>query len=238
MRCLGLLGGMSWESTTHYYQLINQGVKERLGGLHSANLLMRSVDFAPIAQWQKDDEWWLSGRYLGDCALGLKQGGAEALIIATNTMHKVAEQIVEISQLPLIHIADCTGEELLKLGAKRVGLMATSFTMEQAFYKDRLRDKFQLDVIVPEPPQRKVIHDIIFNELCLGQVKEQSRQQYIQAAEALQQKGADIVIMGCTEISMLLDEQITDVPLVDTTAVHAKYAVDWLTEGTGSRKGK
>ncbi len=228
MKCLGILGGMSWESTAHYYQLLNEGVKQHLGGLHSADLLMRSVDFERIARWQSEGDWLAAERYLAHCAQSLAAAGAQGLVIATNTMHKVANGIVEACGLELIHIADCTGEVLVNRGMSKVGLMATSFTMEQAFYRDRLTEKFGIEVIVPDAAARKDVHEIIYQELCLGQINEPSRRVYIDIAEQLQRDGAQGVILGCTEIGMLLTESVTEVPLIDTTLVHAQAAVEWM----------
>ncbi len=230
MKCLGILGGMSWESTAHYYELINQGVKDALGGLHSADILMRSVDFAVIEQWQNKGDWQAAGDYLASCAAGLKKAGAEGLIIATNTMHKVAQTVVDKSGLELIHIADCTGDTLVEQGRKKVALLGTAFTMEQDFYKQRLIDRFDLDVVVPDEYERADIHRIIYQELCLGKVNESSRQRYIEIAQNLYEQGAEAIILGCTEIGMLLDDSVTTIPLVDTTIVHASYAVRWMLE--------
>ncbi len=228
MKCLGILGGMSWESTALYYRLINDGVKAQLGGLHSANLLLRSVDFQQIETWQAAGDWQAAERYLAQCAQQLKQGGAQGLVIATNTMHKVADGIVQASGLELLHIADCTGQILKQRGIQRVGLMATAFTMEQEFYKQRLIDKFGVDVIIPDDQERKQVHSIIYNELCLGDIKASSAQFYANVAESLSKNGAEAVILGCTEIGMLLTQAVTDVPLIDTTIVHAQHAVSWM----------
>ena len=228
MRRIGILGGMSWESTALYYRLINEGIKAKLGGLHSADLVLRSVDFHHIESWQVAGDWGKAEQYLSTCARDLQNAGAEGLVIATNTMHKVASGIVENTDLELIHIADCTGERLVQHDINRVGLMATGFTMEQAFYKDRLRDKYRLDVRTPNETQRQLVHKIIYEELCLGHVKESSRAIYKEIAEELYDQGAQSVILGCTEIGMLLTDSVTDVPLIDTTLVHAEKAVDWM----------
>lgn len=228
MKCLGILGGMSWESSSHYYQLINEKIKLQLGGLHSADILMRSVNFAIIEQMQREGNWSAAGQYLAECAVGLKQGGAEGLVIATNTMHKVADRVEQVSGLELIHIADCTGAVLQQKGVKKVGLLGTAFTMEQAFYKQRLTDKFSLEVIIPGEQARQDVHSIIYNELCLGVTAEASQRRYIEIAEGLAQQGAEAVILGCTEIGMLLNEQVTTVPLIDTTVVHAEQAAAWM----------
>ncbi|TCS42679.1 aspartate racemase [Reinekea marinisedimentorum] len=219
---------MSWESSGHYYQLINERVKQQLGGLHSADILMRSVDFAIIEQMQRKGDWQAAGDYLAECAAGLKLGGAEGLVIATNTMHKVADRVEQASGLELIHIADCTGAVLKQHGVTTVGLLGTAFTMEQDFYKQRLAEKFDLEVLVPGESERQEVHAIIYNELCLGKTLASSRQRYIEITEALAGQGAEAVILGCTEIGMLLSDDVTDVPLVDTTQVHAQQAAEWM----------
>jgi aspartate racemase len=228
MRRIGILGGMSWESTALYYRLINGGIKAKLGGLHSADLVLRSVDFHQIESWQAAGDWDKAEQYLSSCARDLQNAGAEGLVIATNTMHKVASGIVKNTDLELIHIADCTGERLVQHDINRVGLMATGFTMEQAFYRERLSDKYGLDVRIPNEKQRQLVHKIIYEELCLGHVKESSRAIYKEIAEELYNQGAQSVILGCTEIGMLLTESVTRVPLIDTTLVHAEKAVDWM----------
>jgi len=228
MKCLGILGGMSWESSAHYYQLINEGVKARLGGLHSADLLLRSVDFAQIERWQQQGDWDSAAAYLADAARQLKAGGAEGLVIATNTMHKLADVIVEASGLELIHIADCTGAVLQAEGRKKVALLGTAFTMEQSFYKQRLIDHYQLDVIIPDPEQRADVHRIIYQELCLGQLNKDSQQRYIDIIADLADRGAQSVILGCTEIGLLIGPADTSVALIDTTLIHAQSAVTWM----------
>lgn len=230
MKCLGIIGGMSWQSSLHYYELINNAIVEKLGGLHSADILLRSVDFAPIEKMQKTGDWQAAGDYLAECAEGLQSGGADGIIIATNTMHLVADQIQARCSLPLLHIADCTGEVLVKRGVRKVGLLGTAFTMEQAFYKDRLADKFDLEVLIPDDQGRADVHRIIYNELCLGEVKVESRERYKEITEQLAEQGAEAAILGCTEIGMLLDETVTEVPLVDTTIVHAQQAAKWMLE--------
>ncbi|MDO7642040.1 MAG: aspartate/glutamate racemase family protein [Reinekea forsetii] len=228
MKCLGILGGMSWESTAHYYQLINEGVKARLGGLHSADLLVRSVDFALIERWQQQGDWHSAAAYLAHAAQLLKAGGAEGLVIATNTMHKVADDIIQASGLELIHIADCTGAVLQAEGRQKVALLGTAFTMEQSFYKQRLIDHFDLEVIVPDRAQRDDVHRIIYQELCLGQINPASRQRYQEIVADLADRGAQSVILGCTEIGMLIGPEDTPVALIDTTLIHAQSAVEWL----------
>lgn len=233
MRRLGILGGMSWESTSLYYQWINEGVRDRLGGLHSADLLVSSVNFHDIEQLQGQGDWDEAGRQLAQRALELKSAGAEGLIIATNTMHKVADPIVAACGLPLLHIADCTAEVIVRRGLKKIALMGTAFTMEQAFYRSRLTEQFGLDVIIPNETERQDIHRIIYHELCLGQVNNDSQARYVEIAEQLRRRGAEAVILGCTEITLLLTEQVTDVPLIDTTRIHAEQAVRWMLNEKG-----
>jgi len=199
-----------------------------LGGLHSADLILRSVDFARIEAWQAEGNWDAAGHYLAECALDLQRAGAEGLVIATNTMHKVADTIIEGSGLELLHIADCTGRTLSNQNIKKVALLGTGFTMEQGFYKDRLIEQFGLEVLIPDENDRKDVHDIIYNELCLGQVLRKSQDRYVEIAEKLFSQGAESIILGCTEIGMLLNTEVTDVPLMDTTKVHAQEAVNWM----------
>jgi len=227
MKTIGLIGGMSWESTVGYYQMINQEVKQRLGGLNSAKILLNSVNFAPIEKLQHEGDWQKTAEILSDAAKSLERGGADCVLICTNTMHKVAEVVQESISIPLIHIADATGEELVEHGVKKVGLLGTAFTMEQSFYKGRLQDKFSLDVIVPNESQRKVVHEVIYQELCLGEVKAESKAAYLEIVDALKEQGAEGIILGCTEIGLLISGKDTDVKLYDTVAIHAKAAVDW-----------
>lgn len=227
MKRIGLIGGMSWESTSGYYREINQGVKNRLGGLHSAELVLFSVDFDPIEKLQQQGEWQASGEILADAARKLEGAGADCILICTNTMHKVAEQVESATNIPLLHIADATGERLTQDGVKRVGLLGTAFTMEQAFYKDRLASNFGLEVVVPNAHDRAIIHNIIYQELCLGTVNEYSRAEYLRIIEQLQAEGAEAVILGCTEIGMLIKPEHTLMPLYDTTKIHAEKAVEF-----------
>ena len=233
MRRLGLLGGMSWESTALYYQWINEGIREALGGLHSADLLVSSVDFHHIERLQDQGQWDEAGRTLAQRAVELKAAGAEGLVIATNTMHKVADQITQESQLPLLHIADCTAEVIVQQGLQRVALLGTAFTMEQDFYRARLTEKYGLDVLIPEPDERADVHRIIYNELCLGKQNADSQARYVEIAQRLRSRGAEAVILGCTEITLLLTEEVTEVPLIDTTRIHAQQAVQWMLNGKG-----
>ena len=225
MRTLGLIGGMSWESTQGYYRLINEGVKQRLGGLHSARLVLYSVDFAEIEALQAQGEWVRAGMLLADAARSLKAAGAEGLLICTNTMHKVAPAIEAVG-LPLIHIADATATVIQAQGLKRIGLLGTRFTMEQKFYAGRL-ERYGLQVLTPDEAGREQVHRIIYEELCLGQIREESRQIYRDIMADLVAQGAEGIILGCTEIGLLVQPGDASVPLFDTTALHAQAAVEW-----------
>ncbi|WP_421185285.1 aspartate/glutamate racemase family protein [Aeromonas enteropelogenes] len=225
MKCIGLLGGMSWESTVSYYQALNRGVKARLGGLHSARVLLSSVDFAEIERLQHAGDWPATARLLAEAARNVQAGGADFLLIGTNTMHKVAPEIEAAIDIPLLHIADATAHQLLVDGVKKVGLLGTRFTMEQDFYKGRLQTRFGLEVLVPPEAQRERVHRIIYDELCLGQIREPSRAEYLAIIEGLAADGAEAVILGCTEIALLVGEAKAAVPLYDTTAIHAEAAV-------------
>ncbi|MBJ7549841.1 aspartate/glutamate racemase family protein [Marinomonas ostreistagni] len=225
MKTIGLLGGMSWESTQGYYRAINEGVKEALGGLHSAKLVLNSVDFAEIEACQQSGDWRKAGEILAQAAQGVEAAGADCLLICTNTMHKVAEDIDDAISIPLIHIADATGEALKQAGVKRVGLLGTAFTMEQDFYKGRLSERYDLEVLVPKAEDRALIHRVIFQELCVGITTNASKAEYLRIIEALKEQGAEAVILGCTEIGMLVTQADTDTPLFDTTEIHAGAAV-------------
>lgn len=223
MKTLGLIGGMSWESTVPYYRLINQTVKEQLGGLHSARLLLYSVDFAEIERLQQSGDWDTAGQVLADAARALRAGGAELLVLCTNTMHKVADAVESAAGLPLLHIADATAAEIRAQGLTRIGLLGTRFTMEQAFYRERL-ESHGLEVLVPETDDRGIVHRVIYDELCLGQVREASREQYRRIIAELVAGGAQGVILGCTEIGLLVGPGDASVPLFDTAALHARHA--------------
>lgn len=225
MKTIGLLGGMSWESTTLYYRLINECVKKRLGGLHSARIAMVSVDFQEIEELQVKGDWAAAGQALAAAASQVQAAGADFLVICTNTMHIVAPAIESAVGIPILHIADATAERIKAQGIQTIGLLGTNFTMEEGFYKDRLSDLYGLDVLIPPKNDRDIVHDIIYNELVLGQVNDSSRAQYLRIIRDLQQRGAEGVIEGCTEIVMLVQQQHTDVPLFDTTAIHAEAAV-------------
>lgn len=226
MKTIGLIGGMSWESTANYYQIINREVKARLGGLHSGKVCLYSVDFAEIETLQHQSRWDDTAIILAQAAKSVEAGGADFILICTNTMHKVADQIQQAVNVPLVHIADATAEQLVMDGIKKVGLLGTRFTMEQDFYKQRLIDKFGVDVVVPSSDDQTIVHDVIYNELCKGEVHDDSRQHYLMIIEKLVEQGAEAVILGCTEIAMLVESQHTDVKLYDTTEIHAKAAVE------------
>lgn len=229
MKTIGMIGGMSWESTLGYYREINQGIKARLGGLHSAKIVLNSVDFDPIEKLQREGDWQGAADILSDAARSVEAGGADCVLICTNTMHKVAAEVEQSVGIPLLHIADATAEVLLRDGIRKVGLLGTAFTMEQAFYKDRLSSQYGLEVVVPNEAGRKEVHDIIYNELCLGVINANSREVYLRILAELVEEGAEAVILGCTEIGMLINQTHTDTPLYDTTAIHAAKAVDWAT---------
>ncbi len=225
MKTIGLLGGMSWESTQTYYRLLNEGVKTRLGGLHSAKIVLYSVDFADIEALQHKGEWGATARILSDAALSLEKAGADFLVIGTNTMHKVAPEIEQVLRIPLLHIADATAKVLARDGISRVGLLGTGFTMERAFYRERLENA-GIDVVIPDEPQRHLIHRVIYEELCLGQIVADSRRAYLEVVDSLAERGAEAVILGCTEIGLLIRQVDTRVPLYDTTGIHAAQAVE------------
>ncbi|WP_323925008.1 aspartate/glutamate racemase family protein [Aeromonas veronii] len=225
MKCIGLLGGMSWESTVSYYQTLNRGVRAQLGGLHSARVLLNSVDFAGIERLQHAGDWPATARLLVAEARKLQDGGADFLLIGTNTMHKVAPEIEAAIDIPLLHIADATAAKLRADGITRVGLLGTRFTMEQDFYKGRLQERFGLAVLVPDEAGRERVHRIIYDELCLGEIRESSRAEYLAIIAGLAAAGAEAVILGCTEIALLVGDARAAVPLYDTTAIHAEAAV-------------
>jgi len=230
MKTIGLIGGMSWESTAHYYTELNQGIKKALGGLHSAQILMYSVDFGPIERLQEKGDWESLGSIMADAAQRLEKAGADFLLICTNTMHKLAPRVEDAVTIPLLHIADATAMVLLGDNIKKIGLLGTAYTMEQGFYKDRLTTRFNLDVVIPDAMDRKSVHTIIYDELCLGKIMAPSRKAYVDIAKKLVQKGAQGIILGCTEIGMLLKQENIDIPLYDTTKIHAAKAVQWALE--------
>lgn len=232
MKTIGLIGGMSWESTVLYYQLINEGVKQRLGGLHSARIILYSVDFAEVEHLQRTGNWQAAGELLAQAAHKLQGAGAEALVLCTNTMHKVANAIEAAVQIPLLHIADPTAVRIRQAGLGKVGLLGTRFTMEQDFYKVRLQQRHGLQVLVPPASEREEVHRIIYEELCLGQVLDDSRSAYKRVMADLVAQGAQAIILGCTEIALLVTQDDASVPLFDTTAIHAQHAVEWALGST------
>lgn len=227
MKTIGLLGGMSWESTVGYYSAINEGVKKALGGLHSAEIMLHSVDFAPIAAMQHRGDWDGAARILSEAAVSVQAAGADFLLICTNTMHKVLPQVEAAVDIPILHIADATAEVLLAEGIDTVGLLGTAFTMEQDFYRGRLVERHGLKVLVPRATDREIVHRVIFEELCLGKARLDSKREYLRIIDALADQGAQAVILGCTEIAMLTGQQDTDVKLLDTTIIHAQKAVQF-----------
>ncbi|AUZ64953.1 MULTISPECIES: aspartate/glutamate racemase [Citrobacter] len=228
MKTIGLLGGMSWESTIPYYRLINEGIKQQLGGLHSASLLLHSVDFHEIEACQSRGEWDKAGDILAQAAIGLQQAGAEGIVLCTNTMHKVAEAIESRCSLPFLHIADATGRVISAQGMRRVALLGTRYTMEQDFYRGRLEQQFAIECLIPDADARATINQVIFDELCLGQFTEASRQYYVEVIEALAAQGAEGVIFGCTEIGLLVPVERSPIPVFDTAAIHAADAVTFM----------
>ncbi len=226
MKTIGLIGGMSWESTVPYYRQINEGIKARLGGLHSAKVVMYSVDFHEIEQLQRDGDWNVAGERLADAARRLQGAGADLLVLCTNTMHKVAPQIEAAVPIPLLHIADATAASILAAGHRTIGLLGTRFTMEQDFYRQRLQERHGLEVIVPSADDRCVVHDVIYDELCRGVIRDASRDQVVHDAALVVARGAEAIILGCTEIGLLVAAHDARVPLFDTTALHAVAAVE------------
>ena len=228
MKTIGLIGGMSWESTIPYYRTINETVKQRLGGLHSAKIVLYSVDFHEIEQLQRSGDWQRAGELLAQAAQTLARAGADCIVLCTNTMHKVAPQIEAAVGIPLLHIADATGQAIRRAGLNKVALLGTRFTMEQDFYKQRLSERHAIDVAVPNEMEREVVHRVIYQELCLGQIQPESRAAYRRIMQRLvEQEAAQAIILGCTEISLLVDQSDASVPLFDTTAIHAQAAAEF-----------
>jgi len=226
MKTIGLIGGMSWESSIEYYRIINETAKEKLGGLHSAKSLMVSVDFAEIEKLQHEDRWDEAGQILVKCAQDLERGGADFIVLCTNTMHKLADQIIANVNIPFLHIADATAEKIVAAGIKRIGLLGTRFTMEHDFYKGRLINNFGLEVLIPEKADRDIIHRVIYEELVLGKIVDASRIEYQRIMNDLLAKGAEGIILGCTEIELLIKEGDSSAPLFPTTRIHAIAAVE------------
>jgi aspartate racemase len=227
MKTIGLIGGMSWESSIEYYRLINETARDRLGGLHSAKSVMYSVDFAEIETLQHQGKWDQATRMMIDVAKNVERGGADFVIICTNTMHKMANDVQQAIDIPLLHIADATAEKIKAQGLNKVGLLGTKFTMEEDFYRGRLVDQHGLEVIIPEDRQREVVHRVIYHELCLGQVEAGSKAQFIDIMAEFVDDGAQGIILGCTEIGLLVGEEDSQVPLFDTMYIHAVAAVDY-----------
>ena len=227
MKTLGLIGGMSWESTVPYYRMINEHVKQQLGGLHSAKLFLYSVDFYEIEKLQMAGDWQQAGEILGNAARSLARAGAQVIVVCTNTMHKVAGDIERIGGLPLLHIADATAEKIKGQGLRKIGLLGTRFTMEQDFYRGRLQEKHQIDVVTPDEADRAIVHRIIYDELCLGIIKEDSREEYRRIIGKLEQQGVEGIILGCTEITLLVGAEDARVAVFDTTAIHALAAAEF-----------
>jgi aspartate racemase len=226
MKTIGLIGGMSWESSIEYYRIINETAKEKLGGLHSAKSMMVSVDFAEIEKLQHEDRWDEAGQMLVKCAQDLERGGADLIVLCTNTMHKLADQIIANVNIPFLHIADATAEKIIASGIKRIGLLGTRFTMEHDFYKGRLINNFGLDVLIPEKTDRDIIHRVIYEELVLGKIVDASRTEYQRIMSDLLAKGAEGIILGCTEIELLIKDGDSSAPLFPTTRIHAIAAVE------------
>ena len=230
MKVIGLIGGMSWESTAEYYRIINKTVKERLGGLHSAKVLLYSVDFNEIANLQTEGRWSEATKFMCDAAQRIERGGADCVLICTNTMHKMAPEVQSSVAIPLLHIADATAIEIKRRGIKRVGLLGTKYTMEEDFYKNRLVDDHDLDVFIPPEAGRTAVNRVIYEELCLGKVVKESRSQFQQIIHDLNRRGVEGIILGCTEISLLINQEDSPLPLFDTTAIHAQAAVSFALE--------
>ena len=229
MKTIGLIGGMSWESTIPYYRIINEEIKEKLGGLHSAKIVLYSVEFDEIEKCQSSGEWEKSGEILGNAARGIENAGADFVLICTNTMHKVAPQIASMINVPIIHIADATADELEKRNIKTVGLLGTKYTMTQDFYKQRLIDR-GINVIIPDDEGIDTVNSIIYDELCVGKIEDSSREKYKKIIEDLTGKGAEGVILGCTEIGLLIGQSDVNIPVFDTTVIHAKRAAELAME--------
>jgi len=226
MKTIGLIGGMSWESTASYYRLLNQGVKQQLGGLHSAKIILNSLDFDEIEKLQMSDDWEELSVILSNAATSLERAGVDFILICTNTMHKVANAIQTAVTIPLLHIADATGQALKAQRIKKVGLLGTRFTMEQAFYKDYIENKYGIEVVIPNDSDRDKVHQIIYQELCKGVINPSSIDTYLSIIEVLAKEGAQGIILGCTEIGLLVKQQDTKVKLFDTTVIHAESAIN------------
>ncbi|MBP2658390.1 MAG: aspartate racemase [Firmicutes bacterium] len=227
MKTIGLIGGMSWESSIIYYRIINELVREKLGGMHSCKSLMYSTDFAEIEKLQHQGKWDKLAEMMINISLNLKNAGADCIVVCTNTMHKLADAVENTIDIPLIHIADATAKPILKQGLKKVGLLGTKFTMEEDFYKGRLTSKHNIEVIIPEPDEREIIHSVIYQELVIGKIADSSREKYNKIIEGMYRNGAEGIILGCTEIALLVHEKDSHIPLFDTTQIHAQAAVEF-----------
>ena len=227
MKTIGLIGGMSWESSIEYYRIINETVRSRLGGLHSARSVMYSVDFAEIEALQHQERWTEATAMMVEAAQHVEDGGADLVIICTNTMHKMADEVQEHIQIPLLHIADATAARIKAQGLKTIGLLGTRFTMEEDFYRGRLIERHGLEVVIPAEEEREVVHRVIYDELCIGEIRPSSREQYVGIMEHLVENGAEGIILGCTEIGLLVGGKDSRVPLFDTTQIHAEAAVEY-----------
>jgi aspartate racemase len=226
MKTIGLLGGMSWESSIEYYRIVNEGVRKKCGGLHSAKIVMYSVDFEPVEKMQHEGRWAAATEVLVDAAQRIERAGADFLVICTNTMHKLADDLQKSIGIPILHIADATAAKIVDAGLATVGLLATNFTMEEDFYKERLTEKHGLRVLVPDERDRAAVHRVIYDELCVGQIRSESREQYLTIIDRLIERGAQAIILGCTEIGLLVKPEDLDVPVFDTTDIHARAAVE------------
>ncbi len=227
MKTIGLIGGMSWESSLEYYRIINETVKEKLGGFHSAKIIMYSLDFEEVEKLQHQGKWDEATELMIDAALRIEKAGADFIVICTNTMHKMAEEVQKRINTPLLHIVDATAEKIKDRGLRKVGLLGTRFTMEEDFYKGRLLRKHGIEVIIPEEEGRRIIHDILYKELCLGKIKKLSKDKFKEIIEDLEAEGSEGIILGCTEIPLLIDQEDFEIPLFDTTRIHAKKAVEY-----------
>ena len=233
MKTIGLIGGMSWESTVTYYKIINETVKEKLGGLHSAKCILYSVDFQEIEECQANGNWEKSGEILGEAAYNLEKAGADFIVICTNTMHKVVNQIKEKISIPILHIAEMTAEKILEKGLKNIALLGTKYTMEQDFYKSKLIEK-GINVIIPDKNDIEIINEVIYDELCLGTINSNSKKKFLEIVDKLRSKGAEGIILGCTEIGLLIKNADTDVPLFDTAIIHAEQAAIYSIKDSGN----
>ena len=231
MKVIGLIGGMSWESTAEYYRIINETVKERLGGHHSAKILLYSVNFGELVELQRAGRWAEATEFICEAARRVELGGADCILICTNTMHKMAAEVQRAVVIPLLHIADATAMEIKKKGMARVALLGTKYTMEEEFYKGRLRVKYGFEVLIPPEEDRSIINQIIYDELCLGKIEDESKKHFVRIINNLKERGGEGVILGCTEISLLIKEKDSSLELFDTTTIHARAAVDFALEG-------